>query len=374
MLKIGSHVSFSKTGLLNATKEAVSYGSSSFMVYTGAPQNTRRKPMEKQYVPEGQALMAEHGITDIVVHAPYIINLASYKKDTFELAVEFLQSEIERTAFMGVENIVLHPGSFTDKDVEYGIDRIVSGLNEVLAGGQGVNIALETMAGKGTEIGRTFDELAAIIDGVTNNERLVVCFDTCHVHDAGYDIVNDLEGVLAEFDRVIGLDRLQVLHVNDSKNFRGAGKDRHAPLGAGLIGFQPIKNLVQHEIARNKPVILETPWIGKEKRRQRPMYEVEIALLRGQAEERLGSEFTEDVLRLADFLRGQGVTDATGRDFIVQTWDALQDRKERAKDKREPMERLYDLVVADELFPDLSEEQINHRLVGYFAGWGRETD
>ena len=162
-LKIGSHVSFSDKGLLNAAEEAISYGASTFMMYTGAPQNTRRKPMEEQYVPEGRALMDEHGIDEIVVHAPYIINLGSYKANTFELAVEFLQKEIERTAFIGVRQIVLHPGAYTDKDAEYGIDRIAEGLNEVLTvdNDSSVNIALETMAGKGTEIGRTFEELAA---------------------------------------------------------------------------------------------------------------------------------------------------------------------------------------------------------------------
>src|SRR5690625_1835316 len=158
VLKLGSHVSFSKTGLLNATEEAITYGSTSFMVYTGAPQNTRRRPMEELHVDEGRQLMEQHGITDIVVHAPYIINLASYKENTFELAVNFLKEEINRTDYMGVKNIVLHPGAYTDKDPEYGIARIAEGLNEVLEADQRVHIALETMAGKGTEIGREFEE------------------------------------------------------------------------------------------------------------------------------------------------------------------------------------------------------------------------
>src|SRR5690625_3447631 len=180
------------------------------MTYTGAPQNTRRKPMEDQHVPEGLALMKENDIDEIVVHAPYIINLASYKSNIFTLAVEFLQKEIERTAFLGVHNIVLHPGAFTDKDVEYGIGRIVEGLDEVLATDHNVNIALETMAGKGSEIGRTFEELAAIIAKTTHNDRLTGCFDTCHTHDAGYDIVDDLDGVLDHFYQIIGLARLAV--------------------------------------------------------------------------------------------------------------------------------------------------------------------
>lgn len=367
-MKIGSHVSFSGKGLLNAAEEAVGYGSTTFMIYTGAPQNTRRKPMEEQFVPEGLALMKENGIDDIVVHAPYIINLASYKTATFGLAVEFLQSEIERTAFIGQKgiSIVLHPGAFTDKDVEYGINRIAEGLNEVLSQKEDVYIALETMAGKGTEIGRRFEELAAVIDKVTHNERLRVCFDTCHVHDAGYDIVDDFDGVLDEFDRIVGLDRISVFHINDSKNFRGAAKDRHAPLGAGLIGYDALRHVVHHEVTKGKPVILETPWIGKEKRTQRPMYEAEIALLRGNATERFGEQFVADVQRLADFFAEKDVADAR-RGFIVDTWTLLQDKKARDEDKREPMERLYDLVVEHDLFPDYTEEQINHRLVGLFA-------
>lgn len=370
-MKIGSHVSFSGKGLLNATEEAVSYGSTTFMIYTGAPQNTRRKPMEEQYVPEGLALMKEHGMDEIVVHAPYIINLGSYKTDTFGLAVEFLQSEIERTAYIGAaQNIVLHPGAYTDKDVDYGINRIAEGLNEVLSAGENVNIALETMAGKGTEIGRSFEEIAAIMDKVADNERLRVCLDTCHVHDAGYDIINDFDGVMEQFDRIIGLDRLAVIHINDSKNPRGARKDRHAPLGSGYIGFDAIYRIVHHEVAKDKPIILETPWIGKEKAKQRPMYEAEIALLTGNVEGRFGASFVEDVATLRSFFRevlGDG-TDDNGREYVLSTWEALQDKKQRAADKREPMERLYDLVVEHDVFPDYTEEQINMRLVGYFAG------
>ncbi len=365
MLKIGSHVSFSNKGLLNAAEEAISYGSTSFMIYTGAPQNTRRKPMEKQYVPEGLALMKEHGIDEIVVHAPYIINLASYKHDTFQLAVDFLRDEIKRTSYLGVRNIVLHPGSYTDKDPEYGIARIAEGLNEVLSEDDDVNIALETMAGKGSEIGRTFEELAAIIDQVDNNERLVVCFDTCHTHDAGYDIINDFDGVMEQFDRIIGLDRLAVFHINDSKNVRGAAKDRHAPVGSGLIGFQALYRIVHHEVAKDKPVILETPWIGKDKATQRPMYEAEIALLSDNAAQRFGENFFEDIEKVGHFLSKKGID---AREYVIQTWAELHDKKQKSKDKREPMERLYDLVVEHRLFPEYTEEQINHRLIGFFAG------
>lgn len=367
MLKIGSHVSFSGTGLQNAAEEAVGYGSSTFMIYTGAPQNTRRKPIEEQFVPEGQAIMEKHGISEIVVHAPYIINLGSYKPDTFELAVRFLQEEIHRTSYVGVKNIVLHPGAYTEKDAEYGIARIAEGLNEVLDGIKhtGVNIALETMAGKGTEVGRSFEEIAAIIDKVHHNERLTVCMDTCHIHDAGYDIVNDLDGVLDQFDRVVGLNRLAVVHINDSKNNRGAGKDRHSPLGSGWIGFDAIHSIVHHEKTRHLPFILETPWIGKDKGKERPMYEIEIALLQGNVEKRFGSEFLEQVEQLHSFFKKQ---DIDPRAFVRQTWEILKnDAKAKKADGREPMERLYDMVLAANLFENLNEEQINQRLIACFA-------
>ncbi|MED4603751.1 deoxyribonuclease IV [Paenibacillus validus] len=368
MVKIGSHVSFSDKGLRGAAKEAASYGSGTFMIYTGAPQNTRRKPIEDQYIEEGKALMEEHGIGEIIVHAPYIINLGSYKEDTFELAVRFLQEEIRRTDYLGVKQIVLHPGAYTDKDAEYGIARIAEGLNEVLAGikDTGVNIALETMAGKGTEIGRSFEELAAIMEKVERNDRLTVCLDTCHVNDAGYDIVSDLDGVLEEFDRVVGLDKLAVIHLNDSKNPRGAGKDRHAPVGAGWIGFKAMYNIVHHEKLNHLPFILETPWIGKEDSSQRPMYEAEIALLSGTVQQRFGDGFLSDVEKLDHFFKKQ---DLDSRQFVLQTWELLKtDAKAKKADGREPMERLYDLIAADNLFPDLSEEQVNHRLTAWFAG------
>ncbi|MBD0379793.1 deoxyribonuclease IV [Paenibacillus sedimenti] len=368
MPKIGSHVSFSDKGLLNAAEEAVSYGSSTFMIYTGAPQNTRRKPIESQYIEEGKTLMDKHGIDEIIVHAPYIINLGSYKEDTFELAVNFLQEEIRRTDYLGVRNIVLHPGAYTDKDAEYGVNRIAEGLNEVLAGTKDtkVNIALETMAGKGSEVGRSFEEIAAIIEKVEDNGRLTVCLDTCHVHDAGYDIINDLDGVLDHFDRVVGLDRIAVIHLNDSKNPRGASKDRHAPVGSGWIGYEAMNNVVHHDKLKHLPMILETPWIGKEDKTQRPMYEAEIALLSRNLNGRFGDDFLDHVERIDHLLTKK---DIHHRDFILNTWDLLKtDAKAKKTDGREPMERLYDLLHEERLFPDLSEEQINQRLTVWLAG------
>lgn len=367
MLKIGSHVSFSDKGLLSATAEAASYGSNSFMIYTGAPQNTRRKPIESMFIEEGKTAMGAAGIDEIVVHAPYIINLGSYKSNTYELAVDFLQEEIRRTHALGVRNIVLHPGAFTDKDAEYGIDRIAAGLNQVLDGTNetDVNIALETMAGKGTEIGRSFEEIAAIINKVEHNERLTVCLDTCHIHDAGYDIVNDLDGVLRHFDDTIGLNRIAVVHINDSKNPVGAGKDRHTPIGSGWIGFEAIHALVHHEALQGRPFILETPWIGKNPKTQRPMYEVEIALLRGQVAERLGATFVAEVEQLSEFFAKR---DLQQRAFVLDTWNILKnDAKAKKADPREPLERLYDLVMEANLFPDHSEERVNQLLVAWLA-------
>jgi deoxyribonuclease-4 len=370
MLKIGSHVSFSDTGLLNAANEAVSYGSSTFMIYTGAPQNTRRRAVDKLFIEEGKQVMAKAGIGEIVVHAPYIVNLGSYKADTYRLAVDFLQEEIRRTHHIGVRNIVLHPGAYTEKDAEYGIARIAEGLTEVLEGTQetGVNIALETMAGKGTEIGRTFEELAQIIDKVALNERLTICMDTCHIHDAGYDVVNDFDGVLRQFDDVIGLERLAVIHVNDSKNPQGAAKDRHAPVGSGWIGFEAIANVVRHEALRDKPFVLETPWIGKTEATSRPMYEAEIALLRGDAEERFGGEFLTDVERLHHFFDKQ---DIHPRLFVLNHWEMLKNADAKAKkaDPREPLERLFDTVVEHRVLEgDYSEEAVNQRLTAVLAG------
>ncbi|MBM7584701.1 deoxyribonuclease-4 [Bacillus pakistanensis] len=284
MLKIGSHVSMSgKKMLLASSEEAVSYGANTFMIYTGAPQNTRRKKIEDLNIEAGVAHMKEHGINEIVVHAPYIINIGNTQNPaTFELGVNFLQSEIERTHALGARQIVLHPGAHVGAGAEAGINKIIEGLNEVLTSQQEVQIALETMAGKGSECGRSFEELAQIIEGVTHNEKLSICFDTCHTHDAGYDIVEDFDGVLDEFDRIIGLERLKVLHLNDSKNERGARKDRHENIGFGHIGFKALNNIIHHPQLQEIPKILETPYVGEDKKNKKPPYKHEINMLRNQ--------------------------------------------------------------------------------------------
>ncbi|PLR93842.1 deoxyribonuclease IV [Bacillus sp. T33-2] len=284
MLKIGSHVSMSgKKMLLAASEEAVSYGANTFMIYTGAPQNTRRKKIEDLNIEAGRRHMEANGIDDIVVHAPYIINIGnSSNPDTFELGVRFLRSEIERTEAIGAKQIVLHPGAHVGAGTDEGIKKIVEGLNEVLTGKENLQIALETMAGKGSECGKSFEELAMIMDGVVYSDKLSVCFDTCHTHDAGYDIVNDFDGVLNEFDKIIGLDRLKVLHINDSKNARGMRKDRHANIGFGEIGFEALNYIVHHPQLESVPKILETPYVGEDKKNQRPPYGHEITMLRNK--------------------------------------------------------------------------------------------
>ncbi|MFD2625715.1 deoxyribonuclease IV [Salibacterium salarium] len=279
---LGSHVSMSgKKMLLGSSEEAVSYGATALMIYTGAPQNTRRKAIEDLNIENGTAHMKENGIDSVVVHAPYIINIANTTKpETFRLGVDFLRSEVERTEAIGAKQIVLHPGAHVGAGPDVGIKKIIEGLNEVIDANQDVQIALETMAGKGSECGRTFDELAAIIDGVTHNEKLSVCFDTCHTHDAGYDIINDLDNVLTAFDKTVGLDRLKVLHINDSKNERGAGKDRHENIGFGYIGFEALQTIVHHPSFDDIPKILETPYVGVEKKDKKPPYKHEIDMLK----------------------------------------------------------------------------------------------
>lgn len=269
--------------LEGSAEEAHQFGESTFMIYTGAPQNTRRKSINDLNIEKGHKVMEQYGLSNIVVHAPYIINIGNTTKpEVYELGVNFLQNEIERTQALGAKDIVLHPGAHVGAGADKGINQIIKGLNEVLTHDHDVRIALETMAGKGTEIGRSFEELARIIDGVTHNDRLSICFDTCHTHDAGYNIKNDFDGVLNEFDKIIGIDRIKVVHVNDSKNEQGAHKDRHENIGFGYIGFDALNNVVHHEAFKDIPKILETPYVGEDKKNKKPPYRFEIEMLKSQ--------------------------------------------------------------------------------------------
>lgn len=283
-IKLGCHVGMAgKEMFLASAKEAASYGANVFMLYTGAPQNTRRKDISELNIEAGWEYARQHGIEEIVVHAPYIINLANtVKPETYELAVEFLEKEIIRTAAMRSRIMVLHPGSHVNAGVEAGIAQVIKGLNTVLnQNDDDVYIALETMAGKGSEVGRTFEELKAIYDGVDKKDRLRVCFDTCHVNDAGYDIVNHYDEVFEEFDKVIGLDQIAVFHINDSMNPLGAHKDRHANIDKGSIGYETLHRLVHDERFIDVPKILETPWLAEEgsDKKTRPPYKEEIEWL-----------------------------------------------------------------------------------------------
>lgn len=261
---IGSHVSMSAPDyVVGSVKEALSYGANAFMLYSGAPQNTRRQPMEKLKIKEAHQLMEEYGIKKehMIVHAPYIINLANtIKESTYEIAVSFLKDEIERTKALGAKYIVLHPGSHVGAGEEVGLDSIVKGLDEAMENIGDVYIALETMAGKGSELGYCFEQIAYIIEHAAYGDHLRVCMDTCHIHDAGYHL-DEFDQVLDEFDRIIGLERLVCIHLNDSKNVNGARKDRHANLGFGEAGFDELVAIAHHPRLENVVKILETPYV-----------------------------------------------------------------------------------------------------------------
>ena len=278
-LFLGSHVSMNGPAFYEGSvKEALSYGANTFMFYTGAPQNSYRKPLSELKIQEGRNLIKEMGLDEskIVVHAPYIINGANKtREDLFDLSIKVISSEIQRTAGFGCKILVLHPGAHVNQGFDAGIDNLAECLDIVLSNDNtDVKIALETMAGKGSEIGITFEQIRAIIDKCHYPERLGVCLDTCHISDAGYD-VHDVDGILKEFDRVIGLDRLLALHINDSKNPRGAHKDRHENIGYGYIGFETLNKYIHHPLLNGIPKILETPYIN-----EKPPYKQEIQMLK----------------------------------------------------------------------------------------------
>lgn len=277
-LLIGANVSMSGKGMFpGAVEEAVSYGATTLQFYTGAPQNTRRKDVSEMRIPEGLTAMAEHGLSHLVIHAPYIVNLGNTKKpQNYAFAVQFMQQEVARADALHAYSMPFHPGAHVGAGADAAIAQIAKGLNEILTHDQHVTIALETMAGKGTEVGRTFEQLAAIIDKVQLNNKVMVTMDTCHMSDAGYNIKDDFDGVLNEFDHIIGLEKLSIIHVNDSKNPQGAHKDRHANIGAGTIGFKTLNAIVHHPQLTHLPKILETPYVGPDKKHMHAPYGVEL--------------------------------------------------------------------------------------------------
>lgn len=276
-LIIGCHVSFTKTEqLVGSVKQALSYGANTFMFYTGAPQNTKREKIDESLVLEAKKIMSDNGIdiNDVVVHAPYIINLANKKNQKF--SVDFLKEELNRVNVLGVKKLVLHPGSHIGEGIDVGINNIIDGLKLVLKSDVNVEICLETMAGKGSECASNFLEIKEIIDGV-NDDRIRVCLDTCHINDAGYNL-NEFDKVLKEFDDVIGLDKLSCIHINDSKNERSSHKDRHENIGYGTIGFDNLIKVIYNPLLVGIPKILETPFI-KDEKDSYPPYKAEIEMI-----------------------------------------------------------------------------------------------
>ncbi len=293
-LIIGSHVSYkTDEGLIGSVKEAISYGETTFMFYTGAPQNTNRSPIDKDKTKKAIELMKENNIDlkNVVVHAPYIINPANYNNRDF--CISFLKQEIKRVEEFGVTKLVLHPGSHVGAGIEEGIKNIISVLNETLDASTNVDVCLETMAGKGSELGTSFEQLKQIIDGVKYNDKLKVCLDTCHISDAGYDL-NDFDQVLNEFDNIIGLQKLACIHVNDSKNIKGSHKDRHENIGLGTIGFSNLLNVIYNEKLVNIPKILETPYVTDidTNKRAYPPFKFEINMIK---EKKMNYDLVEDV-------------------------------------------------------------------------------
>lgn len=267
MLLLGSHVGFNKkTQMLGSLEEALSYNATAFMFYTGAPQNTARSELNLENIKEALQKMASTGIEkeNVIVHAPYIVNLCN--EENFSFSVEFLTEEIKRVITLGLNKIVLHPGSHIGLGTEKGIENITKGLNEVIDNideSSNFVILLETMAGKGSEIGRNIEEIKEIIKGITKKEHIGVCLDTCHLNDAGYDM-KEFDKYLDLFDKEIGINKIGCIHINDSKNEINAHKDRHENIGFGTIGFETLINIIYNERIKNVPKILETPFIDKE--------------------------------------------------------------------------------------------------------------
>lgn len=285
-MKIGCHVGNSgPLMLVGSIKEALSYGANCFMVYLGPPQNTIRKPIESMNANVMAEIAKENNINldDIIIHAPYIVNLARKDKEKFDFAVRFIATEVSGVHNIGCKYLVLHPGSAVDSERVDALNQVANGINEIikLTPNARTVIAIETMAGKGNEVGKTFEEIKYIIDLVEDKTRVGVCLDTCHINDGGYDLVNNYENVINEFDQVIGLEYLKVIHVNDSKNQLSSHKDRHENVGFGSLGFETIMKIFNDERFVNIPKILETPYVASiDNKNNYPPYKYEIAMIK----------------------------------------------------------------------------------------------
>lgn len=258
MLKIGCHLSSSK-GFLHMGKEAVEIGANTFQFFTRNPRGSRAKELNLEDIAKYRVFAAEHGISVILAHAPYTLNPCSKDARTREFAFETMEDDLRRMEYLPGNYYNFHPGSHVGQGSGEGIRQIAEVLNHILTPNQTTTVLLETMSGKGTEVGRSFEELAEIIWLVERKEHVGVCMDTCHVYDAGYDIVNNLDGVLEEFDRIVGLDKLKALHINDSKNPFESNKDRHEKIGEGSLGLETFVKIINHPRLRGLPFYLETP-------------------------------------------------------------------------------------------------------------------
>ena len=282
---IGSHVSFGKEQLLGSVKEAISYGANTFMFYTGAPQNTIRKDINEDLTLEAKKLMTDNNIDiqNVICHAPYIVNLANNLDERkYDFSITFLKNEIARCESIGIKYIVLHPGSSVGIERTTALNNIIFALNKIITKDTKVVILLETMAGKGTELGCTLEEIKYLLDGINESDKIGVCIDTCHLNDAGYNM-GEFESFIELFEKTIGLEKIKCIHVNDSKNPFSSHKDRHANIGFGTLGFDTILNIIYNEKLKSIPKILETPYIGEndeDKERIYPPYKFEIVMLK----------------------------------------------------------------------------------------------
>lgn len=283
---IGSHVAMKAPKMLaGSAKEAHSYDANAMMIFTGAPQNTRRKDVSEMNIEEGKRLLKLYGIDYIIGHAPYIVNLGNtVKPENLPFGISFMHDEIKRADALGIEALSFHPGAHLKQGPEVALKQIAEALDEAIDENQKVTIALETMAGKGTEVGINFEQLAMIFDHCQHNDKLSVTMDTCHMNDAGYNVKDDFDGVLNEFDHILGIDKISVIHLNDSKNEQGSHKDRHENIGFGTIGFDTLNYVAHHPQLEEVPKIMETPYVKKNEDDKKGVapYKLEIEMLRNQ--------------------------------------------------------------------------------------------
>ena len=258
MQTIGTHMSIAK-GLDKAAENAAGMGADTMQIFSRNPRGSSYKDYTKEEISRFQKIREENGMKTVLAHAPYTMNLASAKEEVYEFANTVIREDVARMDALGIENIVFHPGSHTGIGEEAGITNIIRGLDQAITGTENIKVLLETMSGKGTEIGYRFEQLKQIRDGVQHPERIGICLDTCHVFAAGYDIVHDLDGVLDEFDRILGLELLRTIHLNDSLMPFGSRKDRHAVIGEGEIGLEALLNVLRHPKLKDLPFYLETP-------------------------------------------------------------------------------------------------------------------